>query len=63
MKTVEELVEILKESKLADYEIAEAIQLYLAPKVSKQIEYEDITRLHKISNLVAFYLAAKHFSE
>lgn len=61
--TPEELAQIIKESNLLPYEIAEAVYQALHEEVIDRFDYSSIEEIEKDADLMAFYLATKHLKD
>ena len=61
--TANELTQIIKDSGLLPYQIAEAVYDSLKDVVVDSCEYTSLEYLEKDSDILAFYLAAKHLKD
>ena len=61
--TANELTQIIKDSGLLPYQIAEAVYASLKDIVVDSCEYTSLEHLEGDSDILAFYLAAKHLKE
>ena len=61
--SIEQLTTTLNESDLLPYEIAEAVYEHLKPSIIDNFEYGSLQTIEDKSDIMQFYLAAKHLKD
>ena len=61
--SINDLVDIMNESKLRPYDVATAVYLHLKPYMEQDFDFSSLNHIENNLGLVQFYLSAKQLKD